>query len=250
MRAIYYKYIIILNSLLIILFVGAGCSSGGSSVENKSEISTEHTENKITIRNNDAIEREYISKAKIQSIDKVQFEYNLKGKVVKRVKLSSLTYDRNGYLVETDIFGNDGNITFKYNYIYDKSGKRVVTKRFLPNGQQDKKYTYEYNEYGNKVKSNRFNMQDEKEKYYIYKYDNEGNLIEDVWYDLSGKVEYKIEYDYDNGMKTESRSYDSNGDVAFSYIYKYDKPGNIIEETKFDNEGRKAALIQYIYKYY
>ena len=88
------------------------------------------------------------------------------------------------------------------------------------------------------------------EKYYIYKYDDDRNLSEDLWYDKNGTLEYKVEYVYDSGRKTESRSYDENGNLVFKYIYFYDDKGNIIEEGKYNPEGKKAAVIQYVYRHF
>ena len=64
-------------------------------------------------------------------------------------------------------------------------------------------------------------------------------------------MEYKIVYNYDDsGEKVNSKSYDENDDLVFSYEYKYDSNGNLVNEKKFNGGDEQVGVIQYVYKYF
>ncbi len=228
----------------IFLFIN-GCSSGR-------EVKKENEEKNLKTKkivNIDAAEREYIKNQNIKEIEKVSFIFDVNGDPVKGEKLSTIKYSHDGFMSEIVIYNSKGKVENVYTYDY-KNNLRIKTTRYTPNGKPDKYYTYDYNEFKNKIKSTRYNMSQDMDKYYTYDYDDSGNLIKESWYDKTGKEEYSIEYEYDNGRKTTARSYNQDDDLVYKYNYKYDNKGNIIEEEKYDSDGDKAGIIQYIYKYY
>lgn len=244
------KYYLCLLFASILLF--AGCSSR-ETVKEKETPKT--VEKKVVppknILNFDMKEREYVRTNRIMVIDKLRFDYDKNKTLVPNGKVSTTTYDRNGFLTNTTIYGKNESVRDIYSYKYDPNGTRIETDRSDPNGVASEKFTYEYDRRGNKIKSVRYDLNNKMENYYLYKYDRQGNLIEDQWYDASGKLEYKIVNKYDElGNKKESRSYGDDGSLLAHYTYRYDANGNIVEEAQFDNRDKPVGIVQYVYKYY
>ena len=230
---------------LIILVIN-GCSSGR---EVKKENEGENIRAKKII-NIAAEERKYIKENNIKEIEKVSFILDENGNPVKGEKLSTVRYNSNGFITETDIYNSKGKVEYVYNYEY-KNNLRVKTTRYTNDGKADKYYTYTYNKFNNKTKSTRYNLSQDMDKYYTYEYDESGNLIKENWYDKDGKKEYSVEYEYDeNGRKTAAKSYNDEDDLIYQYNFKYDSGGNVIEEEKYDPDDDKTGIIQYIYRYY
>ncbi len=239
--------------ILVFLFICiSGCTSSTNTTkkEHANTVETTETPSPKVVKNNDMIEKKFISLHKIKSIDKMQFDYNKKHQLVNGEKLSRVEYGKDGLATQTTIYDSHGQIQYVYKYKYDKEGKRIETIRYDKNAKADKKYTYEYNEYGNKIRSDRYNMDNILEKYYLYKYDDEENLIEDLWYDKDGNLEYRIKNEYEDGKKTTSFSYNSDNNMIYKYDYHYDKNGDIIEEIRYNADGKELGIIQYVYVHY
>ncbi len=240
-----YRVLLVFGFYSIILVLN-GCSSGR-------EVKNENEENNLKVKrivNIAAVERTYIKENKIKEIEKVSFILDEDGNPVKGEKLSTISYNPDGYMTETDIYNSKGQIEYVYSYNY-KNNLRVKTTRYTQDGKTDKYYTYTYNKFKNKIKSNRYNLSHDMDKYYTYEYEDSGNLIKENWYDKNGKEEYSVEYEYDeNGQKTIAKSYNKDDDLVYKYQFKYDSKGNIIEEEKYDPDGDKTGIIQYIYRYY
>jgi hypothetical protein len=238
--------------LVISVLYFAGCSSSSETrYEQKSEEKDTKIEPVIIAKTMEVRERELVKKLKISSVDRISFEYDSKGKLVNKGKLSTVKYDAKGFLIETISFDKNGRIQNRFEYKYDANGFRKESLRYNAQNKFDKKYTYEYDEVGNKIKSTRYDMNENAEKYYEYDYDSNLNLISDEWYDISGDLEFKIETSYDgDGNKTSSSSYDENGKLSYKYDFKYDDKNIIIEEHKFNASNKLVGIIQYLYKYY
>ena len=227
---------------VLVLFLN-GCSSG-KEVKKENNISTKRI---VNIANE---ERNYIKGNNIRQIEKISFLIDENGNPVKGEKLSTINYNQDGYMTETDIYDSKGQLEYVYTYDY-KNNLRVKTTRFTKDGKSDKYYTYTYNKYNNKIKSSRYNLSRDMDKYYTYEYDDLGNLIRESWFDKSGKEEYHVEYEYDdNGRKTIAKSFNEEDDLVYQYQFRYDKKGNIIEEEKYNPDDEKVGVIQYVYRYY
>jgi hypothetical protein len=240
-KSLLYKIIIM---YLVTAFLG--CSAAKKSASNEGINNTTPT----TIKNNDETLRNFINANHILEVDRIEFLINPSNKPVHGNKLTTVIYDSSGLMKETDSYSSNGDLLFKYEYDYDPSGKRIKTIRFNSKGDTDKYYNYEYNKNGNKIKSTRFNKDGKPDETYIYKYDDEGNLIEEFWYDENKKLEYKIEYVNDDGRKTSYSTYNSSDNLISKYNFTYDNEGKVIEEERYDADGDKVGIIQYVYKYY
>lgn len=241
-----YTRALCLSGFIIIILIINGCSSGR-------EVKNENEGKNISVKkilNIAAEERKYIKENNIKEIEKVSFILDENGNPVKGEKLSTISYNPNGFMTETDIYNSKGQVEYVYKYDY-KNNLRVKTTRYTQDGKADKYYAYDYNKFKNKTKSTRYNLSQDMDKYYTYEYDDSGNLIKENWYDKSGREEYSVEYGYnDNGQKTTAKSYNEENNLIYKFQFKYDNSGNILEEEKYDSDGDKTGIIQYIYRYY
>jgi hypothetical protein len=248
--SMYLKYYLLSMLASVILLTGCSSKEVVKEKEVKKPIVKEVVPPK-RILNFDMKEREYARNNKIMTLEKIRFDYDKNEKLNLIGKLSIATYDRNGFLTSTIIYGKNESARNSYTYKYSADGTRIETDRLDQNGVPVDKFTYEYDKRGNKIKSVRYDLNNKMQKYYMYKYDSSGNLTEDKWYDVSDKLEYKIINKYDNsGNKIESYSYGEDGNLLSHYTYRLDDKGNIVEEAEFDLRGRPVGIVQYVYKYY
>jgi hypothetical protein len=239
------------NFLLVVVVVFIilelfGCSSGKRTTTNEAINKSE----KKVVKNNEKESRNFIMSNHIMEVDRIEFLMNPDNKPVHGNKLTTVIYDSSGLMKETDSFNSEGKLLYKYLYDFNPNGKRIKTIRYNSKGDTDKYYNYEYDKNGNKIKSVRFNANGKPDETYIYKYDDEGNLIEELWYDANKNLEYKIEYENNNGRKTSYRTYNSKGDLISKYNFNYNNQCKIIEQERYDADGDKVGVIQYVYKYY
>jgi hypothetical protein len=245
-----YKFLIFI--FLILIFHLAGCTSvKDTRYEQKPKEEKKEIKNTTLPKTMEVREREFVRKLKISGIDRINFEYDSKGGLVNKGKVSTAKYDQKGFLTETVIFDQKGKVQNRFEYKYNTNGFRIESVRYDAQNKLDKKYSYEYNNIGNKIKSTRFDSKGNAEKYYLYDFDSNLNLISEEWFDMNGNMEYKIEAEYDDeGNKTVSYSYDENGKLNYKYFIKYDDKQNIIEEQKYDGKDKPVGIIQYLYKHY
>lgn len=204
---------------------------------------------KKAVRNNPLEERENIKIYRIESIDKLRFDYDNKGTLRNKGKLSFTKYDEKGLMLESQFYDDKGKVDYKYEYKYDKKLNLIETKRYNKKGNLDKRYSYEYNKDGNKSKVYRYNQKDIFDKYYIYIYDELGNLLKEEWYDKSGKLEFTIVNIYEDDKIKETLNYEGKTKLSVKYLFKYDSNNNVTEEIKYNADGARIGVIQYLYKY-
>jgi len=236
-------------SIIVFVLLIVGCSSSINTADREYNKRTD-VKKPAMFKTVERREREYIASSNIRLIDKLDFDLNGEGKLVNKGKISTVKYNRQGFPVETVIYGDSGKIENRYTYKYDINGRRIESIRYNESDIPDKKYTYEYDSFGNKIKSTRYNMLGNAEEYYEYEYDDQGNLLVERWLKPNGDTEYEITYDYDDlGRKAAAKTHDEESGLSYKYEFKYDDSGGIVEEIKFD-EGKKVGIIQYVYKHY
>lgn len=197
-------------------------------------------------------EREMADQLNIAAIERINFEYDKRGNLINKGKLSIAKFDNKGFLTETVVFDEMGNVQNRFEYKYNSNGLRTQSTRYDKHNKSDKIFKYEYDKQGIKIKALRYSIKDKLEKYYEYEYDSELNLIQDEWFDGDGNLEFKIENEYDRfGNKIESISIDESGSIVSKIVYKYDEKKKIVvEEQIFDADNKPVGIVQYLYKYF
>src|SRR5690606_28654488 len=121
-----------------------GCGSVEKTTKEEKKVEPEVKETKPVIKNIEAVECEMIRSLKIREIDRIQFDYDEKGNLTNMEKLSTVVYDKNGFLEKTIIYDENEQVINTFSYKYNPDGLRTETLRYNSKGNPDKKYTYEY----------------------------------------------------------------------------------------------------------
>ena len=188
---------------------------------------------------------------------------------------STYKYDKDGNLLESNKYNDDGSFYRRHKYKYDKNGNEIEWNRYNSFGCIYKNVTYEYDKNGNMIRSNRkrktleslgfdadcnnrkYNLtyslykydkdgnKTEKSKYqsdtlssrWTYKYDKKRNLIKEIHYKSDTLTSEKT-YRYDenrNRVETIKRKYDNT--IVSRKMIKYDKQGNWIRKLTYDTQA-------------
>lgn len=189
---------------------------------------------------------------------KTIFKYDLKGNIIEEIEYKSSgdvsrktisSYNEDGDLIEELQFNADGSnddrFTYKYEFI--NNCKIIERKAYDKNGNLIVKILFNYSENGKLLELIRYNSNGDLSGREIYKYNNIGKLAEENWISSGGSI-YKIfiyKYD-DKGDLVETKEYDGNIN-HIEGIMKYEN-GNIIEDSEFVN-GNLRQRITYTYEF-
>lgn len=165
-------------------------------------------------------------------------------------------YDANGYLIENNSLykiisnGEMKNIYLKNTYLYDEYGKLI--SKTDTSASSYKKISLSYEDNGNLEEELVLDSKGTKIKRISHEYDDLARLIESVEKDLPGdcKVTKKYAYDsYSNMAKYSMNNTCKDADINsldISYVYKYDKQGNILEKnTLYPAGGYRTEQFTY-----
>lgn len=273
----------LLFALIVIIVLIASCKKTGPTLQN---ITTDHEgvvdtssmqmkkkdDEIILISGKDVPPDENIITSKENSkTDKVinsstLFKENIKGAVHKIIQ-NKYMVNQNLPTTQISIYNYDGNIIYfeeKYNdmsntgikesYTYDKSKKLIKTTRWV-GGYKDQEKVYIYNKgkliYNITKTFVIDNVTSSKEKYI---YDTFGNVIEENLENSDGSISRQFAYKYNNkNQQIEVKlSYDTNGFNWKNTFDEYNKNGNIIKGTYYENQFEKGILkrkFTYEYEY-
>lgn len=174
--------------------------------------------------------------------------YNSKGQLKSK---TINKYDINGNKIE-EVISDYEEMKFvngKTKMVYDYNKPKVITKSL-----------YKYDKNGNKIEMISPNENDENYGLkWSYKFDENNYMIEDATYGLKDKkLKFKFTYKRDKrGNVIEENSYDSNNELQWTSISKYDKYGNeevrqhkaIKEVDNYKGEPEPVGTTNTKYKY-
>ena len=201
----------------------------------------------------------------------ITYKYDKKGKLTEEVfkqpkkeltTKSSYIYNSKGKLSKKTLKQSDGTYTVT-NFKYDGKGKLIKETAKYSDGTSDTT-TLKYNDQGKLIKKTHKNLYGNTEKT-TYKYNNKGKISKETllfsngeyWvttYSYNSKnklIEENLECYNNDGINTWSEyttlKYDSKGRLAkeeaavrnnlYTFTYKYDSHGNLIEEKFSDAFG-------------
>ncbi|WP_406684375.1 hypothetical protein N1F78_01190 [Seonamhaeicola sp. MEBiC1930] len=152
----------------------------------------------------------------------VQFEYDLKGRLKKKIE----TNKKKNTNLTTSFFYSDKNLILKEETVYNDGFKEWYKYQYDSNGKVINKKWYD-NEEG--ILENLTNQYEDN------------NLLTSTWENYAdGELEGKIVYRYENGNEVEITEFDllENTQIKWVYNYEYDSMKNWIKKTAhtFKNE--------------
>lgn len=164
------------------------------------------------------------------------------------------------YIEKEDVYGDDGKLSFTYQYEYNDKYQLIEKKCVYPDGSvtNDEKYAYDKN--GNKIREDHEDNKDSSYSYYTeYEYED-GNLIKSTTYKpTDNSIKYTFSYSYDdqnriiqenmdnieyNNKATTNYFYDDKNNIIYTERnneryedYTYDTNGNLISQMRSNGTG-------------
>lgn len=145
------------------------------------------------------------------------------------------------YKVENDELKSRDNL-FESNLnsytIYDKNEKPIEFGQYETDGSIYEKTFYERNEKGDALKAMQKNSSNEVKSYWTYEYDSDNNMIEVKTYDTENNLT-KIQSNKsdENGNTVEMVLKNSESDIGWKYVYKYNSDNKKIEQFRYKPDG-------------
>ena len=168
-----------------------------------------------------------------------------------QIQKDTYRYDENRYLIENEKHNHFLNQHTTSYCEYDKKGREKKVIRCDSDGEIQATRTFSYDSQGNKSQT----FEDIEYGYRSsskYVYDANANEIESFDYDSEGRIKTRHATAYDHNNNIIKRvSYNSDGSVHRSngYAYRYDRKGNWIRKTEYQNNIPEAIRIREI-EYY
>jgi len=183
-----------------------------------------------------------------------QLMFNKQGELIQKNIFSDdtrfdfqndLVYDTIGHLIKSNIFGNDWNkrYSYKYKYNYDEKGNL--------------KAKFKYNSFGTNThntghdligwnKKNQFKKIPELTVNFIY--DSKKNLIKKEYINSSGNLKSYYRYKYSNNKPDTCYHYFNPEKQQYEMTaYKYDEKNRMISDERFDTLGKCMLSIKKIF---
>jgi YD repeat-containing protein len=153
-----------------------------------------------------------------------------------------IEFNNNGNKSSETEFWLDKKISVQWKILYDKQGKKIENNQYNSDGSLFIRIKYIYDKNGNIVQERRFDDTGIEMSSNVYKYDELGSLIE------SNELDYSYKYKYDaDGNIIQMKVENHNINLDEIYKYKYDKNQNVTEEICFNNGGKIISTINYRY---
>lgn len=188
-------------------------------------------------------EYEYFGNGRIKKHIEISGSIGLDRKVTKLSK-NITSYNEDGTLAETELYGNDDYLIHRISYSYKNGKETEIAEEYGENEHQEsstllltksKDGVDTFTKYG-----------DNNIIGYRYDYYDENHLVAKVELtDQSENVQEYTLFSYDtNGNMIEKQTFDKNGDLQGYILFSYDNNGNMIEQQTFDINGDLAYEVK------
>jgi|694.fasta_scaffold111547_3 hypothetical protein len=143
-----------------------------------------------------------------------------------------------------------GRIGERYTYKHNEVGNPIEKDDYATDGTLQTRYKYKYDYKGNKIEVVTYNSDGSMRYISSYKHDDEGNEISFYQQKANGNLNQKSEYKYNSkGKITYEKSISTlYGTYEFYFFYDYNGE-NLIEESRFNGNGRLSNKQTYTYQF-
>lgn len=143
-------------------------------------------------------------------------------------------------------YNAEGQIAYGIHSGYDLSHRLVEERWTDANKAQIKRLAYSYDDAGELATEAQYDKENRPEGFFRFTYDQRGNLVDKIWHNPQGKVMSTFRYECDEDMRvTRVRLYDENQQLLTSQEFRYDRAGNVTQETWKDGEGQVVRQRNY-----
>ncbi|MRM82250.1 hypothetical protein [Riemerella anatipestifer] len=190
--------------------------------------------------------KEFNLKEKVKYLSEITYDVVEENGTLQKGNLKDhleYRFHEQGHKVE-EIWYRLDNSSLKWTYKYDSVRKRIEACAT----PDDYFFTYKYDEQSNKTEVNKYIdgiwVWEER-----FKYDTQNNLIEAIIFHL-GDLYGQKNYQYDaQGNRIEVNTYVPDGSLYNKKVYRYDEKGNEIEVKTYNSYGRLESKQAYQYQY-
>ena len=165
--------------------------------------------------------------------------------------VTTIDFDDKGDRTQKNVYSSNGSLFSKNIYNYDAKAKQLEVGIYDgDDGSLLMKIISKYDSKGNKVEENRCFSEGSSCVKHVYKYDNKGNRVEESLYDVDGNLENKNICTYDSkGNRIEENCYAIDGSLSWKSVNTYDDKGNLIEWSRYASDGSlwQKAIHKYDY---
>ena len=151
----------------------------------------------------------------------INFKHDSKGFMIERNEFTNtgnllskgkFKNDASGNLVESNIYYGNGTLQFRFVLSRLKSGKMFEKKRYDQNGNLIERQQFKYDEKGRVASEDSYNKSNSLDASNKFKYDSKGNIVVNTFHYTTGAPDFRL-----------------------TYKYEYDKFGNWITLTEFED---------------
>jgi hypothetical protein len=167
-----------------------------------------------------------------------------------RVLIESMTFDKQGNLIEQFANKLDGSLNWKQGWArtYDNEGKEVQKTIYNAEGGLIGVHVYSYDSGGRKIKLTRYNPDESIKFYREYVYDEKGRIKDEYDRNEDGSLQVHFVYVYnDKGQQIERAHYSPDETPPYRFLSTYDEYGNIASFSGSPSPG--VITFQDTYKY-
>lgn len=202
---------------------------------------------------NKVTESEKIKASKIKCKTELHYLYKFGKPQGNGEKKNTIMYNTKGKATGRIFYKGDGLVLYKDTYKYDDKGNLIEEETKNPNGTIASKVVNRYDEKGNKIEDVTYKADGSISYKNTHKFDEQGHEIEQMYYEYykgNGTLGNRsVRIYYTNG-NCEETVYDKNDAVLAKTSIKTDEKGNIIEQLKYNPDGKLNKLIPKIeFKY-
>jgi hypothetical protein len=159
-------------------------------------------------------------------------------------------FDVKGNEIESDKFDTGGALMTTWKHIYDNKDREIEQTIIKGSDPIPLRKVYIYDDVKNTIETDFF-RQDTMTYKYITLYNKENNPVEENQFTPGGEHTRQIYYSYDStGHQTEIKTCMGDGKPVSVTKFKYDKFGNILEETRYNSQNEPQTLVKYNYEFY
>jgi len=180
-------------------------------------------------------------------IDKSEYKKYIKGFQLESKDI--FKYDERGNQIEWASYKGDGSLYSKTQYKFDSNNNLIELLYKSPDGKSDSRVTKKYDVSGNEIEYSSYDSKGRLSDHSSKKYNDNGTVSESYRsysYESDPNTKYTEIYRSDNNGNQIEYSF---GTSRTTYKYEFDKLGNWLKKTEFQND-KATSVTERTIQYY
>lgn len=187
----------------------------------------------------------------VKTVESGRINYTLNdGKSVegRRAIFQKLIFNKRGYRIESETYGDGAAISERLVYTYDvldrNTGYEEYSSTLDKTLSKPRKHLYSLDQTGRIVEYIVYELDGAAGSRFTYEYDARGNKVEEDFYSWTGKRIGRLVYTYDEaGRQLTETSYDRDDTLSWKVVNSYDADGRPIERTQYQGSVLRYKVL-------